>query len=138
MIYVASVAIYRASTSQPEIWGPEISKRSNEKSYARIVAMQRRDFVDIEWRSATRPPRLDASAPQKINPPSLSYIGSFPRQLARHGALAQLIDIFISRIRLSDETSGLHPWHVMPKPRQAYESKVLVRRNFTFDNNAYR
>src|SRR4030088_3432582 len=32
----------------------------------------------------------------------------------------------ISRIRLSDKTSRLHPRHVVPKPRQAYEPEVPV------------
>src|SRR6266550_9135930 len=35
-------------------------------------------------------------------------------------------DMQISRIRLSDKTSRLHPRHVVPKPAQAYESKVSV------------
>src|SRR6202521_1175549 len=30
----------------------------------------------------------------------------------------------ISRIRLSDKTSRLHPRHVVPKPAQTYETKV--------------
>jgi hypothetical protein len=30
----------------------------------------------------------------------------------------------ISRIRLSDKTSRLHPRHVVPKPAQAYEPEV--------------
>jgi hypothetical protein len=34
----------------------------------------------------------------------------------------------ISRIRLSDKTSRLHPWHVVPKPAQAYEPEVPVHR----------
>src|SRR3982074_3470808 len=33
----------------------------------------------------------------------------------------------ISRIRLSDQTSRLHPRHVVPKPAQAYEPEVLVK-----------
>jgi hypothetical protein len=33
----------------------------------------------------------------------------------------------ISRIRLSDKTSRLHPRHVVPKPGQAYEPEVPVR-----------
>ena len=33
----------------------------------------------------------------------------------------------ISRIRLSDKTSRLHPRHVVPKPAQAYESEVPVK-----------
>src|SRR6266566_21638 len=32
----------------------------------------------------------------------------------------------ISRIRLSDKTSRLDPRHVVPKPAQAYETKVSV------------
>src|ERR1700693_15076 len=32
----------------------------------------------------------------------------------------------ISRIRLSDKTSRLHPRHVVPKPAQAYELEVPV------------
>src|ERR1700680_173373 len=32
----------------------------------------------------------------------------------------------ISRIRLSDKTSRLHPRHVVPKPAQTYETKVPV------------
>src|SRR6202162_6061662 len=32
----------------------------------------------------------------------------------------------ISRIRLSDKTSRLHPRHVVPKPGQAYETEVPV------------
>jgi hypothetical protein len=35
-------------------------------------------------------------------------------------------DMQISRIRLSDKTSRLRPWPVVPKPRQAYESEVPV------------
>src|ERR1700751_3838147 len=35
-------------------------------------------------------------------------------------------DMQISRIRLSDKTSRLHPRHVVPKPRQAYESEVPI------------
>jgi hypothetical protein len=30
----------------------------------------------------------------------------------------------LSRIRLSDKTSRLHPRHVVPKPGQAYEPEV--------------
>jgi hypothetical protein len=33
----------------------------------------------------------------------------------------------IARIRLSDKISRLHPRHVVPKPRQAYETEVPVR-----------
>jgi len=33
----------------------------------------------------------------------------------------------IARIRLSDKISRLHPRHVVPKPRQAYEPKVPVK-----------
>src|ERR1035437_1975771 len=33
----------------------------------------------------------------------------------------------ISRIRLSDKTSRLHPRHVVPKPAQSYEPKVPVK-----------
>ena len=33
----------------------------------------------------------------------------------------------ISRIRLSDKTSRLHPRHVVPKPAQAYELEVPVK-----------
>ena len=33
----------------------------------------------------------------------------------------------ISRIRLSDKTSRLHPRHVVPKPTQAYEPEVPVK-----------
>src|ERR1019366_5303099 len=35
-------------------------------------------------------------------------------------------DMQISRIRLSDKTSRLHPRHVVPKPGQAYEPEVPV------------
>ena len=35
-------------------------------------------------------------------------------------------DVQISRIRLSDRTSRLHPRHVVPKPGQPYESVVPV------------
>ena len=35
-------------------------------------------------------------------------------------------DMQISRIRLSDKTSRLHPRHVVPKPAQAYEPEVPV------------
>ena len=35
-------------------------------------------------------------------------------------------DMQISRIRLSDNTSRLHPRHVVPKPAQAYEPEVPV------------
>ncbi len=35
-------------------------------------------------------------------------------------------DVQISRIRLSDKTSRLHPRHVVTKPAQAYEPKVPV------------
>ena len=33
----------------------------------------------------------------------------------------------ISRIRLSDKTSRLHPRHVVPQPAQAYEPEVPVK-----------
>src|SRR6266702_2538973 len=33
----------------------------------------------------------------------------------------------IARIRLSDKISRLHPRHVVPKPRQAYEPEVPVK-----------
>src|SRR5580704_16384778 len=33
----------------------------------------------------------------------------------------------ISRIRLSDKTSRLHPRHVVPKPAQAHEPEVPVK-----------
>src|SRR6476620_7418274 len=33
----------------------------------------------------------------------------------------------ISRIRLSDKTSRLHPRHVVPKPAQAYEIEVPIK-----------
>ena len=36
-------------------------------------------------------------------------------------------DVQISRIRLSDKTSRLHPRHVVPKPAQAYEPEVPVK-----------
>src|SRR6266496_5448790 len=36
-------------------------------------------------------------------------------------------DMQISRIRLSDQTSRLHPRHVVPKPAQAYEPEVPVK-----------
>jgi hypothetical protein len=36
-------------------------------------------------------------------------------------------DMQISRIRLSDKTSRLHPRHVVPKPAQAYEIEVPVK-----------
>ena len=36
-------------------------------------------------------------------------------------------DMRISRIRLSDKTSRLHPRHVVPKPAQAYEPEVPVK-----------
>jgi len=36
-------------------------------------------------------------------------------------------DMQISRIRLSDKTSRLHPRHVVPKPAQAYELEVPVK-----------
>src|SRR6516225_8475737 len=35
-------------------------------------------------------------------------------------------DMQISRIRLSDKTSRLHPRHVVPKPGKAYETEVPV------------
>jgi|SRR5450631_3444398 hypothetical protein len=35
-------------------------------------------------------------------------------------------DVQISRIRLSDKTSRLHPCHVVPKPSQAHETEVPV------------
>src|SRR5277367_5862430 len=35
-------------------------------------------------------------------------------------------DMQISRIRLSDKTSRLHPRHVVPKPAQAHEPEVSV------------
>src|SRR6476620_7178203 len=35
-------------------------------------------------------------------------------------------DMQISRIRLSDKTSRLHPRHVMPKSAQTYEPEVPV------------
>ena len=33
----------------------------------------------------------------------------------------------ISRVRLSDKTSRLHPRHVVPQPAQAYEPQVPVK-----------
>src|ERR1700745_543780 len=36
-------------------------------------------------------------------------------------------DMQISRIRLSDKTSRLHPCHVVPQPAQAYEPEVPVK-----------
>src|SRR5260370_27810828 len=36
-------------------------------------------------------------------------------------------DMQISRIRLSDKPSRLHPRHVVPKPAQAYEPEVPVK-----------
>ncbi len=36
-------------------------------------------------------------------------------------------DMQISRIRLSDKSSRLHPRHVVPKPGQAYEPEVPVK-----------
>ena len=33
----------------------------------------------------------------------------------------------ISRVRLSDKTSRLHPRHVVPQPAQAYEPEVPVK-----------
>jgi hypothetical protein len=36
-------------------------------------------------------------------------------------------DMKISRIRLSDKTSRLHPRHVVPKPAQAHEPEVPVK-----------
>ena len=36
-------------------------------------------------------------------------------------------DMQISRIRLSDKTSRLHPRHVVPKPTKAYEPEVPVK-----------
>ena len=36
-------------------------------------------------------------------------------------------DMQIARIRLSDKISRLHPRHVVPKPRQAYEAEVPVK-----------
>src|SRR6478736_8140116 len=36
-------------------------------------------------------------------------------------------DMQISRIRLSDKTSRLHPRHVVPKPAQAYEIEVPIK-----------
>ena len=36
-------------------------------------------------------------------------------------------DWWISRIRLSDKTSRLHPRHVVPQPAQAYEPEVPVK-----------
>src|SRR5439155_22000581 len=35
-------------------------------------------------------------------------------------------DMQLSRIRLSDKTSRLHPRHVVPKPAQAYKPEVPV------------
>src|SRR5215470_11423215 len=59
--------------------------------------------------------------------PPLSSGGALVVQpwLRFHIPLIEL-DMQISRIQLSDETSRLHPWHVMPKPSQAHESKVPV------------
>ena len=36
-------------------------------------------------------------------------------------------DMQISRIRLSDKTSRLHPRHVVPKPAHAHEPEVPVK-----------
>jgi hypothetical protein len=45
---------------------------------------------------------------------------------ASRGKSAVEPDVQISRIRLSDKTSRLHPRHVVPKPAQAYEPEVPV------------
>jgi hypothetical protein len=59
--------------------------------------------------------------------PPLSYGGASLAQpwLRLHTPLIEP-DMQISRIRLSDKTSRLHPRHVMPKPAQTYEPEVPV------------
>ena len=59
--------------------------------------------------------------------PPLSFGGALPVQpwLRLHTPLIEP-DMQISRIRLSDKTSRLHPRHVMPKSAQTYEPKVPV------------
>ena len=49
-----------------------------------------------------------------------------PRRGSRFQPLLIEPDMQIARIRLSDKTSRLRPRHVVPKPRQAYESEVPV------------
>jgi hypothetical protein len=53
-------------------------------------------------------------------PPNVSGCQALPTQ-------AHLPDRQIARIRLSDKISRLHPRHVVPKPRQAYETEVPVK-----------
>jgi hypothetical protein len=45
----------------------------------------------------------------------------------RSGARSYEPYMQISRFRLSDKTSRLHPRHVVPKPAQAYEPEVPVK-----------
>jgi hypothetical protein len=60
--------------------------------------------------------------------PPLSFGGAsiFPSWLRFHTPLIEP-DVQLSRIRLSDKISRLHPRHVVPKPRQPDETEVLVQ-----------
>ncbi len=59
--------------------------------------------------------------------PPLSFGGaSLAEPLLRFHTPLIEPDVRISRIRLSDKTSRLHPRHVVAKPGQAYEPEVPV------------
>ncbi len=60
--------------------------------------------------------------------PPLSFGGaSLAEPLLRFHTPLIEPDMQISRIRLSDKTSRLHPRHVVPKPSQAYEPEVPIK-----------
>src|SRR5580692_11114872 len=46
-------------------------------------------------------------------------------------------DMKVSRIRLSDKTSRLHPRHVVPKPAQAHEPEVMLFRDGRYPRYAF-
>ncbi len=60
-------------------------------------------------------------------PPLWSVGASIAEPLLRFHTPLIEPDVQISRIRLSDETSRLHPRHVVPKPGQADEPEVPVK-----------
>ena len=96
-----------------------------------------RGYVPVHCRSGLQPPCLRFAATVTGRHARLGarllarlYRGRhLRRQTSTRLQGATLIepDMQISRIRLSDKTSRLHPRHVVPKPAQAYETEVPVK-----------